>query len=132
MHHIPFSTSSPVSPVLSAPVTECINLYFPSDPDPVSTYHSCWLHFVTAVEKTAKEAKGITGGWAIEEQPGEKLGEHGKSGKAKLFGAFIGWPSVQAHMEYREDDAFPGAIKWLREGPKKLEVHHVEFEQFTV
>lgn len=67
----------------------------------------------------------------MEEQPGEKCGEEFKDGKARLFGGFIGWPSVEAHMKYREHEAFPEAIKWLRDGPKKIQVHHVEFETFT-
>lgn len=71
------------------------------------------------------------GGWGIEEHKHENLGEkEGEEGPAKLFGVFVGWPSVEAHMKYRQTEVFPDVAKWLRDGPKGVQVHHVAFTKY--
>lgn len=127
MFHVKLSPQSPFSNPRSSKVTECISLFFEFD-YPASNYDKNWAEFVEKATKTADEAKGIIGGWAIEEQK-HKLGGS-EEVPAKLFGAFIGWPSVDAHMKYRESKAFPDVIQHLRDGPKALAVHHVEFQKF--
>ena len=66
----------------------------------------------------------------MEEQRHAKMGEGGGEGPARLFGAFGGWPSVDAHLKYREHKEFPEVVKYARDGPRALEVHHVEFNKF--
>ena len=81
--------------------------------------------------KASDKAQGISGGWGIEELKHEKLGEkEGEEGPAKFFGAFIGWPSIEEHMKFREQEAFPKVVAFLRDGPKALEVHHVHFQKY--
>lgn len=129
MYHIPFPADSSFSTAGSAAVTECISLFF--EPSyPTSDYDKAWSTFVEQASKTAKEAQGIAGGWAIEEQRHAKLGEGGGEGPARLFGVFIGWPSVDAHMRYREQKEFKDVIVHLQDGPKALEARHVEFNRF--
>ena len=65
----------------------------------------------------------------MEEQKHENLGKDGKEGPAKAFGGFIGWPSIEQHMKFREAPEFPGLIKYAREGVKGADVYHVEFEK---
>jgi hypothetical protein len=67
---------------------------------------------------------GLIGAWSIEPHEHEKLGE-GVQGK--LFAAFIGWPSVEAHMKFRETEDFVKVVSHLRAGPKGASVHHVAF-----
>lgn len=50
----------------------------------------------------------------------------------KFFGAFIGWPSVEKHMEFRKTEEFPKIVGLLREGVDKVKVHHVAFKRFEV
>jgi hypothetical protein len=133
---------------LDRPVTECINFYLPSDPTP--HFDQNWARFVEGAQELANEARGFTGGWVLEDQEPDKVGKLGEnwellksliglsgakegdeSGqKSKLFKGFIGWPSVQAHMDFRQHDKFGDVVKWLRDGPKKIEMCHVEFKLF--
>jgi hypothetical protein len=109
------------------PVTECINAFFTSD-YPQDEYSSQFSNFrATAAEIPNVEAKGITGGWGVEPHQHENLGD-GVDGK--LFAAFIGWPSVEAHMEFRKTEDFGKVIPFLRGGPKGMKVWHVAFQQY--
>lgn len=65
----------------------------------------------------------------MEEQKHENLGTEGQPGPAKMFCGFIGWPSVDAHMKFRETPEFPGLIKYARDGVKGASVYHVKFEK---
>ncbi|KAF2260961.1 hypothetical protein CC78DRAFT_380220 [Lojkania enalia] len=124
LYHIA-PTHGPLSTPFAAPVTECLSLYLPAS-YPSSTYNDNFTNFKRGGEETGKDIiGGITGGWSIEPH------EHDSVGKdAKLFAAFIGWPSVQAHMAYRETEEFPSVAKYLRDGPKGVKVCHVEFRKF--
>ena len=106
-------------------MTECISLYFePSIEE--STYDKSFANFVAAAGKVqGSEAKGLVGGWGVEEHRFE-----GDGNKMKVFGGFIGWPSVESHMEFRKKEDFPKAVSHLREGTEKVKVHHVAFKQF--
>ncbi|KAJ4365539.1 hypothetical protein N0V83_008158 [Neocucurbitaria cava] len=126
LFHISFpSTPSPLTP-LSAPVTECINAYFP----PSQSEDEYDTSFNTFRSKCGEipnvEADGLVGGWAEEKATHEKLGE-GVEGK--LFAAFVGWPSVEAHMAFRKSEEFGKIIGYLRTGVKGLNVFHVAFKQ---
>jgi hypothetical protein len=110
---------------LDAPITECVELYFPSD-FTSSMYDANWKQFLdAAAEAAAKmpgEFFGIEGGWSVEPHDHESVGK-----EAKFFGGFLGWPTVDAHMEFRKTDGFPGIVKFLRDGPAAIKMHHVHF-----
>ncbi|KAF2024696.1 hypothetical protein EK21DRAFT_117541 [Setomelanomma holmii] len=73
-----------------------------------------------AAEVPGGQVQGMTGGWAIEPQQHD-------GAESKLFAAFIGWPSVGAHMEFRKTEGFGKITPLLRGGTKGIKVHHVAF-----
>lgn len=113
-----------------APTTECISLFFDPAHD-AAAYDANWAAFASAAAAVPSDCKGIVGGWGVEPHEHEKLGaKEGEKGPAKFFGAFIGWPSVESHMEFREKEEFPQIIKFLREGPVGIAVHHVRLQKY--
>lgn len=124
LFHIKLPTSPSPSP-FDAPVTECISLYFqPSIEE--SVYEKSFANFVAAAEKVqGSGAEGIVGGWGVEKHRFEGEGE-----EMRLFGGFVGWPSVETHMRFREMEEFPAVVAHLREGVEKIKVHHVAFKRF--
>ena len=91
-----------------------------------STYEASFAKFVAAAEKVPDSgAEGMVGGWGVETQRFEGEGE-----EMKVFGGFIGWPSVERHMEFRGREEFPAVVGFLREGVGKVKVHHVAFKRF--
>ena len=65
----------------------------------------------------------------MERHRNENLGT-GDAGN--LFATFIGWPSVEAHMEYRKTEDFSKLIPYLMEQVKEICVHHVAFKQYRL
>jgi hypothetical protein len=112
---------------LQAPITECISAFFA--PEYSQSEYS--QQFSTFKEEAAKipdaQARGLVGGWSIERQQHGSLGE-GIDGK--MFAAFVGWPSVEAHLQFRKTEKFGNIIPLLRGGPKGLKVWHVAFTQY--
>lgn len=68
--------------------------------------------------------KGVSYGWSVESDV-PVIGEDGKTGS--LLTAFLGWPSVEAHMKFRETTQFKDNIPLLRTMPNmtKIGVFHV-------
>jgi hypothetical protein len=107
------------------PVTECISLYFDTSFDE-ATYNKSFSAFVSEAGKVSNSgAKGLVGGWGIETHKVD-----GEDEEKKLFGAFIGWPSVESHVEFRKTEEFPKVVANLREGVKKSKMYHVAFKRF--
>lgn len=125
--HIEFPTSvldSATYP-FNAPVTECVSLYFDTSLD-TATYDKSFSAFLGEAEKVqGSEATGLLGGWGVETHKIDGEGE-----EKKFFGAFIGWPSVDAHMEFRKKEDFPKVVGFLREGTSGIKMHHVAFKRF--
>lgn len=122
---LPVSSHELGSLSFDAPVTECISLYFsPSIAE--ASYNSSFATFIAEVAKASNsEVTGLIGGWGIEmHRPAEDEGDK------KFFGAFVGWPSVESHMEFRKKEGFPGIVGHLKEGTEKVKVHHVAFKRF--
>ncbi|OAL54853.1 hypothetical protein IQ07DRAFT_278701 [Pyrenochaeta sp. DS3sAY3a] len=113
---------------LTAPVTECINAYF-SASHSEAEYTANFAQFRSEGEKIPDiEAVGMTGAFSIEAHEHENLGE-GEQGK--LFAAFVGWPSVEAHLAFRKTEEFAKIIGLLRGGAKGLKVWHVAFREYA-
>lgn len=108
-----------------APVTECVSLYFSPTLDEAS-YNKSFSTFVAETSKVQGcGVTGLAGRWGVETH---KL--DGEDDEKKLFGAFLGWPSVESHMEFREMEDFPRLVRHLREGVDNAKMHHVAFKRF--
>ncbi|KAG7006239.1 hypothetical protein G7Y79_00015g038290 [Physcia stellaris] len=123
LHHAHLDPHPPAPATSStrAPVTECLTLYFPTTFDTTS-FDSHWPIFKKALEEKAEGFRAASAGWMVEEL--ELDGE-----KCKAWAGFLGWDSVEAHMKYRETEAFKGTIGGLREGTKAIKAYHAVFEE---
>lgn len=68
----------------------------------------------------------INVGWGVENDFPVRDGEEGQKGS--LLNAMIGWPSIDAHMQFRETDTFKNNIHLLREikGVVKMTMFHIK------
>ncbi|KAG9191776.1 hypothetical protein G6011_10510 [Alternaria panax] len=109
------------------PVTECLNGFFSPD-YPQNEYTSQFSKFrAQAAEMPHSGAKGVTGGWSVETHQHKNLGE-GADGK--LFAGFIGWSSLETHVEFRKTEDFMTITSLLRDGVKGMNIWHVAFQQY--
>ncbi len=125
MYHVHL-TPHPPSQVLSdvnTPACETLVMYFPSDYSQADQdkFEESIKKLVKVVEDNAETYTGSAGGWVVEELP-----IPGTEEKGKAYAAFIGWTSVQAHMDFRETQAFKDNAHHLRGAKdlKKLTVIH--------
>lgn len=84
---------------------------------------------ISVMTTSADGYKGYAGGWVIEEVPNPKSDGGKNKDKVKAFAGAIGWQSVEAHLKFREHQAFKDNIHLLR-GAKDLvgmDVFHVKF-----
>ena len=123
LHHANLDPHPPSAAVssLRSPVTECLTLYFPTSFDR-SRFNSNLAIFKKALEEKADGFRAVSAGWVVEELELE-------GGKCQAWAAFVGWDSVDAHMKYRETEAFKGTIGGLREGTQAIKLHHAIFEE---
>lgn len=123
LHHANLSPHPPAAATSSSrsPVTECLTLYHPTNPS-VSAFEEKWQNFHSTAEKYAEGYRSSSAGWIAEEL--EYKGE-----KAAGFAIFIGWDSVDAHINYRETAHFKETIAPIREGLKGIEAHHVTLQE---
>jgi heme-degrading monooxygenase HmoA len=117
LHHVCFST--PVAKAAVAPITEMLTLYFTADVEK-SSFESIWERFVDVMSKNSVGYLGSTGGWVVED-----LTYDGQPGKAYV--AVVGWESFQAHMAYRETQAFKDTISEVRGITRGGSMHHTKF-----
>lgn len=113
---------------LRSPVTEIMMAYFPPD---ISAEAKA-----AATERIAQfkhqgldkcaHVQGVNFGWSLENDFPVPEGDEGQ--KATALSLFIGWPSIDAHMQFRETEAFQEAVGLLRglEGVVKLTMCHVK------
>jgi len=123
MYHTNFDPHPPSAAIssTSSPVTEVITCYFAShDPG----FEEKVKKLAGIIKENTETFKAAAGGWIIEDVEHESIGS-GTKGKA--YAVVFGWDSVEAHMKFRETEAFKENIHLLREGPLKLEVHHTKF-----
>ena len=123
LHHANLDPHPPAPAVssLRSPVTECLTLYFPTSFDR-SGFNSNWPIFKKALEEKADGFRAVSSGWVVEELELE-------GGKYQAWAGFLGWDSVDAHMKYRETEAFKGTIGGLRQGTKAIKAYHAIFEE---
>ncbi|CAH0037532.1 unnamed protein product [Clonostachys rhizophaga] len=107
-------------------VTEVLIAYFPHDydADSRSTAMKRVGEFVADGLKASPDWRGISCGWSVDNDVPVR-GDESQSGVA--FVSFIAWPSVEAHLKFRETEAFKSTIHHLREIPGlvKLSAFHV-------
>lgn len=121
--HPPSSSSS--SAALGAPhtpVTEVLTCYFESDENgsKADGFESRFDKFIASI--SGGGFKGAARGWVVEEV--EYKGE-----KRRAFVGLVGWESVEAHMAFRETEAFRENIPLLRQEALGMELHHTRFDQ---
>lgn len=98
-------------------MTEIITVYLPSDysESDQKTFEDGLKKLISAIENNADTYHGSAGGWAEEEVAiPDANGE-----KGKVYVCVIGWDSVEAHMAFRENQAFKDNRHHLR-GAKDL------------
>lgn len=110
-----------------APVTEVVGHYFSTDisDSKKSSFESNVDKFGKVLVENAKGVKGFLGGWVVEELEHPKV-----EGKVRLWQSLIGWDSVEAHLAFRETDAFKDNVHLMRlEFTKAASMHHVKFQK---
>lgn len=114
--HVTFNPNPPAAALSGAggAATECfLSYYDPAISDAEKQDVTGRVEkFLTHVQSTAG-FRSVASGWQLEVSP-----VPGKSDKAKVFLVAIGWVSVDAHMKFRETDAFKNNISLIREAPK--------------
>ena len=60
------------------------------------------------------DVKGVSSGWGVESDFPVRGGDE-KDQNGSLFIAFIGWPTVDAHMKFRDTTEFKDNVKLLTE-----------------
>lgn len=120
--HVSFDPHPPTK-VLQSPITEIVRAYFPADQ--VSSEGAAFesdLHKLLRALKTANIA-GFTGdvssGWSIEDVDVDGT-------QSKVFIAYIGWTSVQAHIDASKTEVFQANRGSTV--PKTIKVVHVHFK----
>jgi hypothetical protein len=113
--------------VLESPATEIMFAFFPADisradQDAVSAQLQ---EFSDKALAKCPDVKSVSSGWGIETDFPVRGGEEGQKGA--LLTAMIGWPSVDAHMKFRETDVFKDNVGLLRnlKGMVKIAMFHV-------
>jgi len=126
LYHVHYDqTPSPALSSGGSPiVTEFLTIFFPEEYSSADKekYHSDVVKFRDIVADSAEGFKGAFGGWVV-----EKLDDPKDSEKRTAYSMLIGWTSVEAHMKYRETQAFKDYIYLLRGGKdlKGVTVCHV-------
>ncbi|KAL8763499.1 MAG: hypothetical protein Q9184_000711 [Pyrenodesmia sp. 2 TL-2023] len=120
--HPPSSSLNPDA----ASVVEVVGQYFStglSDSDKLS-FESNLDQFAKVLEDEARGYRGFLGGWVVEELDHPEV-----EGKAKLWQSVIGWESVEAHMTFRETEAFKSNVHLMQpDSNKAWTMQHFRFK----
>ena len=108
-HLTPFPATEALSDRVS-PSTEILMVYFPSDYSQADQdkFVEDFKKLVKAIEDNADTYRGSAGGWVVEDIP-----IPGTSDKGKAYSAFIGWRSMEDHMQFRDTKTFKDNAHWL-------------------
>lgn len=104
-----------------SPATEILVMYFPLDYSQADRdkFDGDIRKLYKVVEENSTDYTASAGGWVIEELTIPDTDE-----KALAYAGFIGWSSVQAHLDFRSTQAFKDNIHLLR-GAKDLKKFNV-------
>ncbi|KAI7775026.1 hypothetical protein LA080_007452 [Diaporthe eres] len=112
---------------LRAPVTEVLLVWLPSDTSQ-EAYDAAAKQLQQFADVLAEEPviQAVNVGRGVENDFPVRDGEEGRKGS--LLNLMIGWPSIDAHMQFRETDTFKNNIHLLRgmEGVIKMTMFHIK------
>ncbi|KAI8997939.1 hypothetical protein BC832DRAFT_595383 [Gaertneriomyces semiglobifer] len=125
--HVNFNPSPPTA--LKAPVTEILLAYFDpnlSQPAKDTATSKLTQFFKNALNK-CPDCQGVNFGWGIENDFPVRGGAV-EGQKGSILVALIGWPSVEAHMKFRDTEVFKENVHLLRgwEGNLAMTMFHVK------
>lgn len=111
---------------LRAPVTEIMLAYFPSDlaPEGRTAANLRMAAFADKALAQCEDVVAVNFGWGLETDFPVRGGHE----TGCVLVAFIGWPSIDAHMRFRETQVFKDNVGLLRdmEGMIKLAMFHIK------
>ena len=111
---------------LKSPVTEIMLAYFPPDisQDGKAEVSSQFQQFVEKGLNKCADITGISYGWGVQNDfPVREAGD-GQTGS--LFIAFVGWPSIDAHMKFQKTDEFKEYIELTTNTERILQMATVQ------
>lgn len=119
---------SPFPPsALKSPVTEVMLAFFPSgiSAGAKAAVTERVAQFAEEGLNKCADVQAVNFGWGVENDFPVRGGEEGQKGSMLI--ALIGWPSIDAHMNFRDTEAFKESVGLLRgmEGMVKLTMFHV-------
>ncbi|KAF6835544.1 hypothetical protein CPLU01_04220 [Colletotrichum plurivorum] len=124
----------PPDVLAEAPVTQVLMLFFPSDLDDAA-FNSLTIQFEgfkTKALDQAPDCRGVAYGWSTDGDV-PVMGQPGRTGTVLM--AFVGWPSVEAHVAFRQTELFRENIALLK-GMKdliiKLDYFHLACKSLEV
>lgn len=122
----PAATLSPNT----SPAIEIFTAHFPAE-YAQADQDKYAANFEAFAEKGLKpfgaDFRGASAGWSVES---DVPNPHKDGAVGKIFVAFIGWTSKEAHLACRETDAFKSNASLLREGPEGASAVHIKPEEF--
>lgn len=124
-YHARFDPHPPQSALSDkiSPTTEIVTMWFPTSISPLDQENilESVKRFISVLEKEAKTYKASAGGWVDEE-----IDISGTNEKGKAYVLLVGWDSVEAHMEFRQTQAFKDSIDLIlgAKDLKKIEAVH--------
>lgn len=109
-------------------MTEVLLIWFPSDvaPEVKDAATQRLQKFADVCLGSNSGIHAIDIGWGIENDFPVRDGEDGQKGS--LLTAMIGWPSIDAHMQFRDTDTLKDNVHLLRgiEGVVKRTMFHIK------
>ncbi|TIA35177.1 hypothetical protein D6C83_06723 [Aureobasidium pullulans] len=115
------SAADDLAAAVSAPVTELATIFLT---EKTQSFYDNVGSFADILRDHTEGFLGISYSWCIEDVEHECLGE-GFKGKACILA--IGWSSIDAHLAFKQTDAFRRGLEFLR-GARGSEIHHTIFQ----
>lgn len=112
----------PPAQALKSPVTAITLAYFPSDIalDEKAKVSSRFQQFAEKGLHQCAEVTSISYGWGV--QNDFPVREVGDGQTASLFIAFVGWPSIDAHIKFQETDEFKQHVELITNTRRMLKM----------
>ncbi|KAI9673972.1 MAG: hypothetical protein M1817_002178 [Caeruleum heppii] len=122
------TAGTPQPDPFTAPIIELVTFYFPRSisPSAQKDFSALFQSFVAILrDENVPGSHGEVSGWVEDGIHYEGQEEE----KERAFVAVLGWDSIEAHMRFRDTEAFKRGIKGLREASERVTMVHVEFEE---